>query len=96
MKKNDEKVDLGKRMFFRRAAAAVGGIAAAGAATVGLTKPATASREIHDKLYTPALNDDQHQEQLMSQKRFVLMSDNQKAEMLDEIIRHHHSVTHQS
>lgn len=96
MKKNDEKVDLGKRMFFRRAAAAVGGIAAAGAATVGLTKPATASREIQDKLYNPALDDDQHQAQLMSQKRFVLMSDNQKTEMLDEIIRHHNSITHQS
>lgn len=91
VKGNDEKVDTSRRKFFKKAALATGGVAAAGVGATGVTKVLSATSQCVADIGVGYESDNHRQDRLLSQKKLVLMSDEEKKSMLDELIRHHHS-----
>ncbi len=94
-KQKDEKVDVSRRSFFTRTAKAAGGLAAACVAATGLTKAVTAASASAPTVKSKAgyAQDNQQQLEKMSKQQMVLMSNGEKDQMLDEILRHHYKET---
>ncbi len=92
-KQQDEKVDISRRSFFARTAKAAGGLAAACVAATGLTKAVSAATAPTAKSKAGYAHDNQQQMEKMSKQQMVLMSDGEKDQMLDEIVRHHYKET---
>lgn len=96
-KQKDEKVDVSRRSFFTRTAKAAGGLAAACVAATGLTKAVTAASASASaptvKSKAGYAQDNQQQLEKMSKQQMVLMSNGEKDQMLDEILRHHYKET---
>lgn len=91
MKKTEnEKVDVSRRMFFRGAAAVVGAVTTAGVTKVAVDAAADSEKE---KVRAQYAKEALRQERAMLQKKFVVMSDDEKQRMLDEILDHHHKQT---
>jgi len=82
------KVDIAKRMFIKKAAAAVGVVAAAGLMKTFIS----ASSDTISRNRAKYANDDLQQEKVMSQKQCVLMTDSEKKQMLEEILDNHKNV----
>lgn len=89
----DDKVDKSRRGFFRKAAKAAGGAAAAGIVATGAGKAVSAASRGAVDISLGYEADDRRQTRLFKQKKMVLMSEDEKQRMLDEIIGHHHDVT---
>lgn len=87
IKEKDEKLDVSKRMLFRRAVAAVGVVAAAGLAKTLTTAPTDSAKR---KNRTEYVNEDPRQERVMLQKQFVVMTDDEKKQMVNEILANHY------
>ena len=80
------KADKSKRTFFKKVAATVGFIAAAGGYLSNLMSGrANSIHEINNK----SANDENMQKKVWLQKQLVLMTDDDKKQMLDEIIDNH-------
>jgi len=85
-----EKVDVSKRILFRSAVAIVGAVTTAGVAkTVVDASKDSADQNIKARYAKEALQ----QERAMLQKKFVVMSEDEKKQMLDEILNSHHKQT---
>jgi len=91
-KGKDEKVDTSRRLFFKKSAKAAAGVAAAGVVATGIGKAASAASKAANEMHAGYANDDRDQMNKMSKLKMTVMSDNEKSQMLDEIIRHHHEV----
>lgn len=82
-----EQVDASKRMFFRGAAALVGAVTAASAVkAVSNTPKESEEPEVKARYAKEALR----QERVMLQKKYVVMTDAEKQQMLDEILKNHY------
>lgn len=81
------KEDNSRRTFLKKAVAATGVVAAAGVTTKTLI---FASSDSTDKESAKHANEDALQEKVMSQKQYVLMTDNEKKQMLDEILNNYY------
>lgn len=76
------KENNSRRAFFKKAAAAVGVVAAAGYTKTLITTPSDSTNDVSAKY----ANDVVSQEKTWLQKDMVLMTDNEKKQMLDEIL----------
>ncbi|GAB1233147.1 hypothetical protein UT4_16130 [Ferrigenium sp. UT4] len=88
--KKNEKLDVSKRMFFRSAVAVVGAVTTAGVAKTVATASADSANQSNKRKYA---QEALRQERIMLQKKFVLMTDDEKKLMLDEILGNHHKQT---
>ena len=78
--------DNSRRGFFKKAAAAVGVVAAAGVTAKTLMPSPSDSANSESAKY---VNDGLLQQKVMSQKQYVLMTDDEKKQMLDAILNNH-------
>ena len=83
----DEKVDVSKRMLFKRAVAAVGVVATAGVAKTLTTAPTDSDKSKNRARYE---SEARQQERVMLQKRYVVMTDDEKKQMVNEILKNHY------
>ena len=79
------KADKSKRTFFKKVAAAVGFVSASGY----LSKLMVGHTNSIDKINENSTNDVKKQKKAWSQKQMVAMTDNEKKQMLDEILDLH-------
>ena len=79
--------DNSRRGFLKKAAAAVGVVAAAGVTAKTLISAPSDSVSSESAKY---VNDGHLQQKVMSQKQYVLMTDNEKEQMLNEILSNHY------
>lgn len=79
--------DNSRRGFFKKAAAAVGVVAAASVTAKTLISAPSDPTGSESAKYA---NADLVQEKIMSQKQFVLMTDNEKEQMLNEMLGNYH------
>ncbi len=91
-KRKDKKVDKSRRLFFTKSAKAAVGVAATGVAATGIGKASSAASTAMNDIQAGYANDDRDQMKKMAQQKMVVMSDGEKAQMLDDIIQHHHEV----
>ena len=79
------KADNSKRTFFKKVAAAVGFVTAAGYLSNLMVARSNSMREINDN----SANDANKQKKAWLQKQLVVMTDDEKKLMLDEILEIH-------
>jgi len=79
------KEENSRRAFFKKAAAAVGIVAAAGYTKTLISKPSASTEDLSAKYANDAIS----QEKVWQQKDMVLMTGNEKKQMLDEILNSH-------
>jgi len=91
-KRKDKNVDKSRRLFFTKSAKAVAGVAATGAAVTGIGKATSAASKAMNEIHAGYANDDRDQMHKMAQLKMEVMSDSDKHQMLDDIIKHHHEV----
>jgi len=95
MARKHEKVDTSRRLFFSKTAKAAGGVAAAGAAATGLIKAVSAASDSMNEMKAAKAGyalDDHDQLKKMSKLQMTVMSDDEKDQMLAEILDHHDKV----
>ncbi|MCI5132923.1 MAG: hypothetical protein D3904_15765 [Candidatus Electrothrix sp. EH2] len=86
--KGQDEVVADKRVFLRRAAAALGVVAAAGFTGKAMTKSAEKVNAV--KARARCAEEDLRQQQIMAGKKLVIMSEKEKKQMLDRILRKHY------
>ena len=79
------KADKTKRSFFKKAAAAVGFVAAASYLGKFMIARSNSTQQVNDN----SANDINMQKKALQQKQLVAMTDNDKKQMLDEILDSH-------
>ena len=84
------KADKSKRTFFKKVAGTVGFVAAANYLSKLMVARSNSVQEINDKCAT----DVDMQKKVWLQKQLVVMTDNDKKQMLDEILEIHNLDTH--
>ncbi|NCS66687.1 MAG: hypothetical protein COS39_00685 [Hydrogenophilales bacterium CG03_land_8_20_14_0_80_62_28] len=80
------KKENSRRAFFKKAAAVVGVVAAADYTKTLISSSSDSAGDINEK-YAGDVN---AQDSIMSQKQLVLMTDNEKKLMLDELLNNYH------
>ena len=94
-KKKNETVDTSRRLFFSKSAKAAAGVAAAGVAATGITKAASAASNSMNEMKAAKAGyalDDRDQAKKMSKLQMEVMSDDEKDQMLAEILSHHDKI----
>jgi len=86
-KEQDEKA-ADKRFFLRRAAAALGVVVAAGLTGRAITKSAAKAGSTNAR--SRSAEEDLRQQQIMADKQLVIMTPEEKQQMLDRIVRNHY------
>ncbi|MGR0480566.1 MAG: hypothetical protein ACTFAL_03955 [Candidatus Electronema sp. V4] len=86
--KGQDEVIVGKRVFLQRAAAALGVVAAAGLTGAAVTKSAGKVGDVNAR--ARCAEEDLRQQQVMAGKELLIMSHEEKQQMLDHILRNHH------
>lgn len=86
-KKQDEVV-AAKRVFLQRAAAALGVVVAAGMTGAAVAK--SAGKAVGENARVRAAEESLRQQQIMAGKELELMTEEEKRQMLDRILRNHH------
>jgi hypothetical protein len=86
--KGQDEVIVGKRVFLQRAAAALGVVAAAGLTGAAVTKSADKVGDVNAR--ARCTEEDLRQQQIMAGKTLVIMTQEEKQQMLDRILRNHH------
>ncbi|MDO8282141.1 MAG: hypothetical protein Q7U10_05880 [Thermodesulfovibrionia bacterium] len=81
------KVDVSKRTFIKAAAL---GVVAAGAVFSTILISKSSDSALRKRVNTTYMNDDLQQDKVMSQKQLVLMTDEEKKQMLNEILHDYH------
>ncbi len=84
----EERVGDSRRIFIMSAAALGVVVASAGVSKILVSASSDTLRRRANRSYA---NDDLQQERVMSQKQLVLMADNEKKQMLNEILHNYHS-----
>ena len=85
------KVDVSRRIFIKAAAAI--GVVAASAGVSKILVSESSDTIIRKRANTNYANDDLQQERVMSQKQLVLMTDEEKKQMLNELLHDYHFAT---
>jgi len=80
------KKDNSRRAFFKKAAAVAGVVAAADYTRTLISSSSGSASNINEKY----VGDVNTQDRIMSQKQLVLMTDNEKKLMLDELLDTYH------
>lgn len=83
----EANVDVSKRTFIKAAAL---GVVAAGAAFSTILISKASDTALSKRVKTAYMNDDLQQDKVMSQKQLVLMTDEEKKQMLNEILHDYH------
>jgi len=86
--KGQDEVIAGKRVFLQRAAAALGVVAAAGLTGAAITKSAGKVGGVNAR--ARCAEEDLRQQQIMAGKKLVIMTQEEKQQMLDRLLRNHH------
>jgi hypothetical protein len=86
--KGQDEVVAGKRVFFQRAAAALGVVVAAGLTGRAITKSAKKVGGVNAR--ARFVEEDLRQQQIMAGKKLVIMTQQEKQQMLDRILRNHY------
>jgi len=86
--KGQDEVIVGKRVFLQRAAAALTVAAAAGLTGAAITKYAGTVSKMNARVRSA--KEDLRQQQLMVGKKLVLMTEKEKQQMLDRILRNYY------
>ena len=86
--KGQDEVIADKRVFLKRAAAALGVVAAAGLTGAAITK--SAGQASKAKARARCAEENLRQQQIMAGKKLVIMSQEEKQQMLDRILRRHY------
>ncbi|CAK8723345.1 hypothetical protein GCAAIG_13105 [Candidatus Electronema halotolerans] len=86
--KGQDEVIADKRVFLKRAAAALGVVAAAGLTGAAITKSAGKVGKANAR--ARCAEENLRQQQIMAGKKLVIMSQEEKQQMLDRILRHHY------
>ncbi|WP_417909784.1 hypothetical protein [Candidatus Electronema sp. PJ] len=86
--KGQDEVIVGKRVFLQRAAAALGVVVAAGLTGAAITKSAGKVGDANAR--TRATEEDLRQQQIMADKKLLIMTEKEKQQMFDHILRNHH------
>ena len=85
--KGQDEVMTEKRVFLKRAAAALGVVVAAGLTGTAITKSAEKVGKANARArYT---EESLRQEQIMTGKKLIIMTQEEKQQMLDRILRNH-------
>ncbi len=82
----DDKVDVSKRMFFRSAVAVVGAVTTAGLAKAVVNASKDNANQSNKAQY---VKEALQQERVMLQKQYVVMTDDEKQQMLVELLKSH-------
>lgn len=82
------KVIADKRVFLKRAAAALGVVAAAGLTGAAVMKSAGKASGANAR--ARCAEEDLRQQQIMAGKKLILMTQEEQRQMLDRILRNHH------
>jgi hypothetical protein len=85
------KVDISRRIFIK--ATAVSGVVAASVGVSNLLVSAPSDTINRKRANINYANDNLQQERVMSQKQLVLMTDEEKKQMLNEILHDYHFAT---
>ncbi|MCW5199181.1 hypothetical protein VU05_00330 [Desulfobulbus sp. F1] len=86
--KRQDEVITDKRVFLKRAAAALGVVVAAGLTGAAITKSAGKVGDANAR--TRSTEEDLRQQQIMAGKELIIMTQEEKQQMLDRILRNHH------
>jgi hypothetical protein len=86
-RKGQDEVIADKRVFLKRAAAALGVVAAAG--LTGAAVMQSAGKAGDAKARARCAEEDVRQQRIMAGKRLLLMTEGEKQEMLDRILSNH-------
>jgi len=86
--KRQDEVIADKRVFLQRAAAALGVVVAAGLTGAAITK--SAGKVSGENARVRCAEEDLRQQQIMTGKELLLMTQEEKQQMLDHILRNHH------
>lgn len=86
--KGRNEVVADKRSFLRWAGAALGVVAAAGWTGLAITK--SAAKVSDANIRTQSVEEDLRQQQIMTGKKMIVMTQEEKRKMLDRILRNHH------
>jgi ClpP class serine protease len=89
--KEQDKVIADKRVFLKRAAAALGVVVAAGLTGTAISKSAEKVSKVNARVRYA--EDDLRQQQLMTGKKLIIMTQEEKQQMLDRILRNHRTVS---
>lgn len=87
-RKGQDEVIADKRVFLRRTAAALGVAAAAGLTGAAIMK--SAGKAVGENARVRAAEESLRQQQIMAGKELELMTEEEKQQMLDRILRNHH------
>jgi hypothetical protein len=86
--KRQDEVITDKRVFLQRAAAALGVVVAAGLTGAAITKSVGKVSGVNAR--ARSTEEDLRQQQIMAGKKLVIMTEKEKQQMLDHILRNHH------
>jgi hypothetical protein len=86
--KGQDEVITDKRVFLQRAAAALGVLVAAGLTGAAITKSAGKTGRVNVR--ARCAEEDLRQQQIMTGKKLIIMTREEKQQMLDRILRNHH------
>lgn len=87
-KGQDEMIAAHKRVFLKRAAAALGVVVAAGLTGAAIIKSAGKIGGVNAR--ARCAEEDLRQQQIMTDKQLVIMTQEEKQQMLDRILRNHY------
>ena len=86
--KGQDEVIATKRVFLQRAAAALGVVVAAGLTGAAITQSAGKVSDVNAR--ARCTEEDVRQQQIMADKELLIMTQEEKQQMLDRILRNHH------
>jgi hypothetical protein len=86
--KGQDEMSADKRVFLKRAAAALGVVAAAGLTGASVTK--SAGKVGRANARARCAEENLRREQIMAGKKLMLMTQEEKRQMLDRILSHHY------
>ncbi|XOF33239.1 MAG: hypothetical protein ACL93V_14715 [Candidatus Electrothrix sp. YB6] len=86
--KGQNEVIADRRGFLRRAAAALGVVVAAGLTGTAITKSAGKVGDVNAR--ARSAEEDLRQQQIMAGKKMVILTQEEKQQMLDRILRNHY------
>ncbi len=86
-RKGHDEVIVGKRVFLQRAVAALGVVAAAGLTGAAITKSTKKVGSANAR--ARSAEEDLRQQQIMTGKKLVIMTQEEKRQMLDRLLSNH-------
>ena len=86
--KRQDEVIADKRFFLKRAAAALGVVVTAGLTGAAITKSAEKMGKVNAR--ARCAEENLRQQQIMADKKMIIMTQEEKQQMLDRLLRNHY------